>query len=312
MSREPRSLSDFWHPRYWGTWLALGLFRFLSLLPVRFLLALSRPCGFLLGKFWTERIVVARTNIALCFPELSAAEQARLLRSHFRSVAMGLFEISLAWWGGDQRLSRMVRIEGGEFLEKAQSSGRGVILLSAHFTCVELALRLLSTSASVDLAFRHVKSPLIDAVMYRARDKHVAGEIIDKTDMRRIIRRLRAGATIVFLPDQSPSSRNRVDAEFFGVPAMTNIAFSRMADMTKSVVLPVLVIRDEDRKNREPYLIRFFPTLDDMPEDPVEIANVLNTLFESWIRTAPEQYFWIHRRFKNIPNIYADAPDSKS
>lgn len=312
MSRQPRPLSDFWHPKYWGTWIALGVFRFMSLLPVRFLLALSRPCGFLLRKFWTERIAVARANIALCFPELSAAKQADLLSAHFRSVAMGLFEISLAWWGGNKRLEQMVRIEGGEHLEKAQSSGRGVIMLSAHFTCVELALRLLSTSASVDLAFRHVKSPLIDTVMYRARDKHVTGEIIDKTDMRRIIRRLKASATIVFLPDQSPSSRNRVEAEFFGIPAATNIAFARMADMTNSEVLPVLVIRDETKKNRESYLIRFFPTLYDLPKDPGEIAKMLNTLFESWIRTAPDQYFWIHRRFKNIPNIYDQAPDSKS
>ena len=265
---------------------------------------MSGPVGYLLRKFWKEREPIARKNIAVCFPELSDADQEKLLIAHFRSIAMGFFEIALAWWSSDKSLQAMAKIEGKEHLDAAQASGRGVILLSAHFTCVELSLRLLSMSSNVDLVYRKAKLPLVDAVMYRARDSHVTGELIDKNDMRRIIRRLKDAATICFLPDQSPRSRNRADAPFFGVLAATNIAFERLARMTNAEILPILVVRNEDKDTPEHYSIRFFPPMVELPDDPQEIANEMNALFESWIRTVPEQYFWLHRRFKDIPGFY--------
>lgn len=304
MSKKATSLSRFWHPRHWGTWVMLGAFRLVPLLPYRWLLAMSAPAGYLLRKLWKAREPIARKNITVCFPELDQQEQKKLLIAHFRSVAMGFFEIALAWWSSDKQLRAMAKIEGKEHLDAAQASGRGVILLSAHFTCVELSLRLLSLSSRVDLVYRRAKLPLVDAVMYRARDNHVSGELIDKTDMRRIIRRLKDAATICFLPDQAARTGNRADAPFFGVLAATNIAFERLARMTNAEILPILVVRNEDKNTPEHYSIRFFPAMDELPDDPQEIANTMNALFESWIRTVPEQYFWLHRRFKDIPGFY--------
>ncbi len=303
--KKHKPLYLFLAPRYWGEWLVLGIFRVLCQLPWSWQFALSRPLGTILKKLLAERREIARKNLSICFSQLSGREIRRLLSGHFRSLGMSFFEAAMAWWASDRRLAKMTVSEGLENLDLARNSGKGVILLSAHFTTVELAPRLISLDTEIDGTFRHLSLPLIDEMMYRGRSRF-GGRVIDKMNMRRVIRSLREGRTMYFLPDQAHGGSNSVDAPFFGISAATNIVMTRLLESADAIVLPCLVLREPVKKPgpAERYRIRYFEPVTDFPRQPEAAAIRLNSLIENWVRQAPEQYFWVHRRFKNQPGFY--------
>jgi Kdo2-lipid IVA lauroyltransferase/acyltransferase len=292
-----RSMSRFLAPRWWPYWLGLGLMRLLAFLPYRAHLALGGGLGGLLFRLLRKRREVAARNLALCFPERSDDDIAALTRAHFASLGIAFFEMSLAWWASDRRLSKIMRLEGVDHLERALAQGRGVILICGHFTTLEISGRELARHTELDCMYRRNRNPFIDEVLRRGRERS-ARRAIPKDDARTMLRSLRDNRLVWYAPDQAYSHKHAALVPFFDIPCWTNTGTSRMARLARAPVLPYLPLR---LPGGQGYRMVIGEPLADFPtDDPVADSERLNRLFEQQIREAPEQYLWIHRRFKRL------------
>lgn len=300
---EP-SLTAHWQPRYWPVWCGLLGLRALSALPVGWQLACGRLLGHLLGLVLRGRRRIAATNIRLCFPELSPEGQADLLRAHFASLGMTLVEHGLAWWASDATVRQLVDIRGAEHLEAAVASGRGIVLLTGHFGPQEFSGRRVSPFCpKLTGVYRPSRNALVDAILRRIRGR-VAGPLIPKKNVRQLIRALRNGYAVWYAPDQSYRGSFSALLPFMGEPAMTNTALTEIARLGNAVVIPLLPRRLAGGAG---YIVEILPPMADIPgPDPAADALRVNALLESHIRRCPEQYYWIHRRFKGRPAPYPD------
>jgi len=287
------------HPRHWPLWAGFGLLRLLILLPFPLLLRFGALCGRLALPLARERAAIARRNLELCFPERDAAARERLLRDHFASLGMAIMEFGLAWWGSDRRLAGLREIRGLENLEAAAQAGHGVLMLSAHATCLELGGRLLAPVFSFVAMYRPSSNPVVRYLMERARARNCRA-IIPRDEVKRVIRHLRKGDVIWYAPDQNTGRRKAVFVDFFGHKAATTPATSRLAAMTGARVVPFKVARKADRSG---YLLTLEPPLEDFPTADLEAdTQRANAIIERWVREYPEQYLWIHRRFRTRPS----------
>ena len=290
-------------PRYWPTWAGLGLLRLVALLPFPVMLAVGRGLGSLLRHLPLRFVRTARRNIELCFPELDAAARARLLDEHFKSLGIALMEVPLAWWITPKQLARLVRIEGTQHLEAALARGHGVILLTAHFTSLELAGRTLLAVAPVKFLYRPTKNEVLAYALDRFRTGY-GGRPIPKDDIRAFIAALKKNECVWYAPDQSYRKKGAEMVPLFGIPAATNTLTSRLARMTGATVLPYFLQR---LPGTQGYLATIHPPLEDFPSDsPVSDTARFNRMIEAQVRIAPEQYLWIHRRFKGLTEDYPD------
>jgi len=298
-----RSTSQLLHPRYWGTWLALGLLRLFEPLPYPVLLWLGRRLGDLLLLLPLSFVRIARRNLELCFPAMPDAERQRILRGHFRSVGIGLFETAMSWWSSDERIRKLTRLEGQEHLEKALSAGKGALLLSAHFTTLEIGARSLTARVATNIMYRPTSNLVLENFLMRNRSEH-AKRAIPRDDIRTLISALKANEPVWYAPDQSYRKKGAEMVPFFGIPAATNTATSRLARMTGAAVLPYF---QERLPGSQGYRMTIHPMLENFPSDsPLADAQRFNELIEAQIRHIPEQYLWIHRRFKGLSAEYPD------
>lgn len=294
-----RPLSGFWQPRHWPVWLALAGMRLLAFCPYRMQLATGRLLGRLAGLLLRKRRHIAAVNLALCFPQLGAAERDALLRRHFESLGMTLVEHGLGWWASADTVARLVEVRGAEHLRAAMAGGRGVVLVAGHFASLEITGRAFGTLfPSVAALYRSSRDPFVDEILKRLRHKSVP-LLIPKQNMRGMVRALRQGMPVWYAPDQSYRRAMSALLPFCGEPAMTNTALSEIVRLGNAAVVPLLPRRLPDGKG---YVLEIFPALDDFPgESPEADALRVNALIEAQIREIPEQYYWIHRRFKDRP-----------
>jgi Kdo2-lipid IVA lauroyltransferase/acyltransferase len=290
-------------PRYWLTWAGLGVLRVLALLPFAAIVGLGRLLGAVLRRLPISFVRTARRNMELCLPELSPAERARLLDEHFASLGIGLLEIPFAWWSRPERFARLVQMEGVEHLRAARARNKGVILLTAHFTTMEMAGRALLGVASVGFLYRPPKNEVVAYALKRFRADYGAYPIA-KDDIRAFISALRHNGCVWYAPDQSYRNKGAEMVPLFGIPAATNILTSRFARMTGATVLPYFFRR---LPGTQGYRGVIHPPLENFPSEcPVADTERFNRMIEAQVRRVPEQYLWIHRRFKGLS---ADYPD---
>lgn len=290
------------HPRHLHHWLLLGVLRVAALLPVSLLTPLGHLAGWLLYRLAPYRRQIAEANIRLCFPELTPAQQRQLVRDTCFSNAMGLLETALGWWSRDERLLPRVEYIGIEKLDALAAEGRGAILLGCHLTTLDLAGRLISLRSDIDVVYRKQKYPVYDLVMRRSRER-LFKHVIERSDIRQLVRSIKAGRVVWYAPDQDYGRKNAVFAPFFGIPAASLTATSRLAKMTGAPVYLYRHYRTAPGHYRV-YIdgpVEGFPTDDDVAD-----ATVINGLIESAIREHPEQYMWLHKRFKTQPEGKAD------
>jgi len=308
MSEDRPRLTDFLHPRYWPTWLGIGVLRLACLLPYRVQMRLGRGLGGIAARLLPKRVAVARRNIGLCFPEKSADEVEALTRAHFRSLGMSLLETASAWWRSDAFIARLATIDGAEHVHRAVEQGRGAILLTAHFTTLEFSGPVLHMNLPpFDAVYRKHRSPLVNEIWRRGRERS-ARRTIEKSDIKSMVRSLREAVPVWYAPDQSYRRKQSELIPFMGEPAMTNTATSALAKLGKAVVLPLFPRRLPDDAG---YRITVYPPLEDFPAgDPVADAARYNEMVAEWIREAPAEYYWVHRKFKgrpeSLPDAYAD------
>jgi KDO2-lipid IV(A) lauroyltransferase len=296
-------------PRYWPTWAGLGVLRALSLLPYRLQLAVGSTLGAVLRRLPTRFVRIARRNIDLCLPELGAAERRRLLNRHFRSLGIALLEIAMAWWWSTERLAAISAVEGMENVRDALARGRGAILLTAHLTPLEVGGRIVAAATPVNIVYRPSKNEALAHLLSRCRSRN-GGHAIPRDDIRSMIAALKNNEVVWYAPDQSYRKKGAEMVSLFGIPAPTNTATSRIARMTGAAVLPYFV---ERLPGGAGYRVVIRPALEDFPTDcPRADAERFHRLIEAQVRAVPDQYLWIHRRFKGMtaadPDYYGRNP----
>jgi KDO2-lipid IV(A) lauroyltransferase len=287
-----------YHPRYWPSWLAVGLLRLIALLPFRAKLLAGKYLGLLLHRFARHRRHVTETNIRLCFPELDATQRAALVREIFVQNGIGFFEIAWAWWASPEDVEGRYTAEGLEYLQAASAGGRGVVLVGAHFVHLDLCGLMLNQVTPMDVIYRRNNDPVFEHVITAGR-KRVFANVLERSDMRTIIRKLREGRVIWYSPDQDFGGRQSVFAPFFGVQASTLTTTAQLARLGRANICCGFHYRDPTSHR---YRLVFRPVPDDFPTgDDVADATLINQLIEAGIREQPEQYMWVHRRFKTRP-----------
>ena len=301
---ERKPLYHYWTPRYWPGWIGFTLLRLSCLLPYRWQIGVGKAIGRLAHRIGAERRAVARRNIQLCFPELGEQERNDLVLRHFEALGASLMEMALGRWASDEKLRRMTRITGAEHIVRTLQEGYGVILLSAHFTALEISGRVLSMHCPpFDVVYRRFRSGLTTEIVAGSREVS-ARRSIEKNDIKSMVRSLREGVPVWYAPDQSYSLKQSALLPFFGVPAMTNTATGVLAKLGKARAVPFFPRRLPEGG----YEITILPPIEGLPSgDPEEDTKKYIDVLERQIRRCPEQYYWVHRRFKNRPDPLPDA-----
>ncbi len=297
---EPKSsFLSLLHPRYWLSWVGLMLMRLLSLLPLPILWLLGSALGGLLYFLHASRRHIVLRNIEGCFPHLDHASQRRMARQHFHCVGQAALSTGIAWWGSRRRLERLVRCRDRYHYDQALAQGRPVILLSAHFVGMEVGGMYLSRERPMVDMYRRANNKLFDAVFKHGRVRF-GGTVVERSEgLKPIIKLLRNGVVFIYLLDQDPGRHNTVFVPFFGVQAATLTALGRLARITNAIVVPCFM---RQLPRGRGYEVSFKPALDNFPTaDDTANALRMNQEIEKGVLEMPEQYFWVHKRFKTRP-----------
>jgi KDO2-lipid IV(A) lauroyltransferase len=292
------SEARFYSPRYWPTWLLLGCMRLASALPLLGIVLLGSIAGEALYLLAFERRRVARINLRIAFPRATAGQLRRFSRACFRSVAIGILEIGLVWWAPG-RVCRMTEVLGLEHLDRARASGRGAMLLTAHFTCIEVGLPVLSQHTTLQAMYKRPHNRLMDNFMERHRGRFTA-IIAGHHAPIGLIKGLKRGHAMWYAPYQDFGGKETVFVPLFGVDATALTAPARIAGMADVPVLPCSIRR---RAWGRGYVLTINPSLEDFPagDDRVD-ALAINRATEALILSNPGQYLWIHKRYKRRPD----------
>ncbi len=275
--------------------LALWLLHFL---PLGLLAPLGQVLGMLAYVFVPKRRRIARANLRLCFPELNTSAREQLLRRHFRAFGRAILESGIAWWGTPERLRRAVRLTGTQHADAID--GKPVIAFVPHFVGIELEGMRISLDFRGAAVYVRQKDAFVDAFLKRRRERFPGSRMILRQEgVRAIVTALREGLALQLSPDMDLGARDSIFVPFFGVPAATVPALSRIARLAGARVVPLVVRQLQGARG---YEARFYPAWEGFPSGDVRAdTRRMNAFLEERIREMPEQYLWTHRRFKTRP-----------
>lgn len=293
--------TSLYHPKHWLSWLGIGIIRLMVLLPHRWLMKFSEALGTLAYNILPHRRHIAEVNIALCFPELSAQQQATMVRNVMINTIKGFFEMALSWWASDKVLQQLTHLDNLALLEKYQQEGRGVILLGMHYTTIELASATIGLRKKIDITYKEQKGDIVNELMHQSRKRHLA-EQIEKQSMRTMIKNLRQGHVVWYAPDQDFGRNLSVFAPFFGIQAATISTLGKLARRTNAKVLMYAHFRHSTETGDTYHGKIIDPFPEAFGDDDVHNATIMNKAMEDVIRENPEQYNWLHQRFRTRPN----------
>jgi len=284
--------------KWWPTYLGLALMWSLAQLPYPILVKLGKGLGLLLMKLLKSRYKVSLKNIQTCFPNLTEQEQRALVKKSFQAMAIGLMETCMCWYASEKRFQSICTIEGKEIVDELLAQGKGVLLLGYHLTTLEIGSTLASTLGPFSAMYKPSKNPVFEWAMSKGRGRH-DGIMVPRDDVRSAIRRLRKGGIFWCAIDQNNASKDSPFVPFFGTPARTVTAISRYAKMGKAVVVPITQIRDSQNYK---VTVKLHPPLTDIPSgDEYKDTLQVNQFLENWLKQHPEDYMWLHKRFRSQP-----------
>ena len=278
--------------------LGLALIRLLHLLPLAALARVGAALGVLLHALAHARRNVVLTNLRLCFPALSEDERQQLARNHFRAFGRSLLEHGILWWGSKEEVQALVRIEGLEHWRGV--TDQPVILLAPHFIGLDMGGIRLAAEFRLNSVYSRQKSAAADEIFIHGRTRFGQTTLFARQDgIRPMIKSLKSGEPFYYLPDMDLGARDSVFAPFFGVAAATITGLSRIAALAGAVIVPCVT---RQLPGSAGYVVTLYPAWRDFPGgDPAADAQRMNAFIEERVREMPEQYYWLHKRFKTRP-----------
>lgn len=291
-------------PKYWPAWLAMGLLWLMARLPWPLQRQLGAGLGWLAWHLIAQRRDDTLVNLAMCFPELDKGAREAMARDTFRNAGIGIFETANAWFRRPEYYRERITFEGLEDLRAMEARGKGILLLGAHYSLLDLGAAMASLHFKVDTVYRPQKNPVFEYLMTSRRQTYHHWTIPYR-DMRLLIKALKNSHTVWYTPDQDFGRKHSVFAPFFGVSAATITTPARLAQLNDAAVMLIHFCRNGDQ---ESYRFLITPALENFPAgDDVADATRINAKLEELIRRAPTQYMWSHRRFKTRPEGLPDV-----
>lgn len=289
---------DYLSPVYWPMWFIIGLMRLVSLLPYRFAVMLGSLLGRTLYLLNPSRKKVVDTNLRRCFPEKSPQEREQIKKECFRNIGISVVETAMCWWWKEDKFRSIVDIQGREHIDAAIKNGQGVILLTGHFTSLEIGARMLALYMPVQVMYRTQRNRFFDSYLYTRRNQYFKNTVSRK-NTRQLVKGIKNLIPTWYAPDQDFNRERNIFAPFMGITTATLSASSRLASSSGAVMLPYFPERKADGSG---YLLRIDAPLQNFPsDDELSDASAINRSIEIYVRQYPGSYAWIHQRFRTRP-----------
>jgi len=286
--------------KYWSTWLGLFCLWLVSFLSPVLQDVLANKLGDLARSINAKRRRIARKNIELCFPELNREEQKKLIRENFRHQVRSVLSYALIWWAPQSVLEKRIVIKGQEYIEHSRSNGRGIIFMAAHSLGLEAAVSATTMRYPLSGPFNPMKNKLVDWFVAKGRKRHGTFIYTRAAGLRPIIKDVRSGCTMFYLPDEDLGKDRCIFAPFFGVEKATVPVLGRLAKSCKADVFPTIACYDEKTHR---YIVHILPALTDFPQgDDYQSTVAMNKSLEEIVSICPAQYFWTMKLFKTRPD----------
>ncbi len=286
-------------PRYWLLWITIGFLSLFCLFPLKARWAFGETLGILGFIVARKRRRIVRENIRACFPNLTEKELAERVFKNFKSSGIAILETFEAWFFPKRDFESLVKFEGLELLESAKNKGRGVILLGVHLCALDLCGAALSRKIPFHVMYKRNRNLLINTIMTQGREQNFESTV-ERRNIRDVIKILKSGSILWYGPDQDYGNKHSIFAPFFGVPAATITATSRIAHSTKAQLIFMSQYRDREKGK---YLVKLERISSAFPSNDMLVdCKLVNKKIEEAILFAPEQYWWLHRRFKTRPS----------
>ena len=299
MTHLPKFSVSLLHPRYWALWIGVGVLWLVVQLPYPLLYRLGCGLGFLAQRLMKRRALIALRNLELCFPHMSEAERQKMLTKNFESVGMGLIETGMAWFWSDRRMRRWMEVTDFDYVREVQAQGRGILLIGVHFLTLEIGARMFGLNEPGIGVYRPNDNPVIDLLQTWGRMRSNKS-MIDRKDLKGMIRALKAGDVVWYAPDHDYGPRASVFVPFFAVDQAASTSGTWMlARMSQACIVPFVPRRKPGGKGYE--LLMLEPECSPPLDNAETTAAWMNKVVERCIMLAPEQYMWLHRRFKTRP-----------
>ncbi len=295
----------FFHPKFLPTWLLIALMRACVWLPFGVQIRLGKWIGGWLYRLLKKRRKIAFINISHCFKDKNPAQVTRLVRQHFEALGVSFFEVANTFYLSDKRLKKRYQIQQTHHLQNALDNHQNIILLVGHFSTMMFAGRILAQNFAFADLYRPQNNPLFNHIMQQSFTRHGV-RLITAKDSKNLIKTLKSGLPIWYAPDQDLGSKNSTMSPFFDASASTINATAKLAKIKNTVVIPLSFYR-----NKNGYVLRFSSAISHYPSaNKLENTTKTNQILQTQILKAPEQYLWIHKRFKtrgeNQPDLYRD------
>ncbi|WP_421851043.1 lysophospholipid acyltransferase family protein [Marinomonas sp.] len=305
ISTLDKNILNFIGPKHWLSWFAMGIAYSLSFLPWSLQQGLGKCLGRTLYAIAKRRCHICDVNLKICYPEMSITERKSLTKAHFESMGKGTIETFSSWFQSQEKFQSRVTFEGQDVIERVLAKGRGCILISGHFSSLDICGGQMPRFIDVHPIYKLQTNPVMNWVMERQRQA-IFSKTIERTNMREVLKSLKQNKAVWYAVDQDYGRKNSVFAPFYGRQCATIAHIGRIANMTNAPV----VLYDYGRTKNGYHLslteVENYPSKDD-----VENATRINELMEAVIEPKKEQYFWAHRRFKTQENPDDPTPYDK-
>ena len=304
----PRFTIVLLHPKYWLIWIAFGALALLAQLPFTWQMWMGRKLGRLLYRLATRRRGIAERNVELCFPEYTVEERQDLILRHFESNGLIVFEMGMAWFMPYWRLRKRFVVKGREHWEALQHKNQGALVVGLHMATLEMASAGINRLFTLSVSYRPHSNAAYDYIQYRGRSRHNSkAKYIARQDMRGMVRTLKKGGLLWYAPDQDSGAKVSQFAPYFAIETATLAMTPKLLKMAKVPALTLMYHRLPDFSG---YVLDFGGLLEGVPSgDDLADLTVLNQHIEACVRAQPEEYWWVHRRFKTRPQGQASFYD---
>ncbi len=283
-------------PRNWLPGIGLAILWLVNLLPYPIKIRLGLGFGGLLHKLLRNRRRIAAINLKLCFPDRTAEQRDDILHRAYRHLGAGLIETAMSWWTPAHKIQAITQVEGLEHLQAATQQGKGLIMIGAHFSCLDIGAKMINPYQQFHVVQRRQKNPMFNYVMQKGRAAATLS-VVDNREVRKIVKIVRDGGAIWLAPDHDMGEKGAVYAPFFSQPAATITAPAKFIRLTGA---PAIFCATHRRADNSGYLLRISPVPEDIATlDDEPAATLLNSIIADNISHDVAQYYWFHRRFKS-------------